>query len=183
MLGKILGIGLVGLTQYAIWGTIAALITLPGVVGFIGMTGGLPPIPMETIAAFIVFFLLGYFLYASLYAALAAPFNTEQEAGQFVMVPGMMLVLASTTWFFAFNSPNGTLAQVLSFFPFTAPLLMFMRISVQPPPLWQIATSIAILLLTIWAVAWIAGRVYRVGILMYGKKPTLPEIVRWARSE
>ena len=182
MLGKILGIGLVGLTQYAIWGVLAALITLPGVVGLMGMTGGLPPIPLETIAAFVVFFLLGYFLYSSLYAALAAPFNSEQEAQQFSMIPGMMLILASTTWFFAFNSPNGTLAQVLSFFPFTAPLLMFMRISVQPPPLWQIGLSVAILLGTILLVAWLAGRIYRVGILMYGKKPTLPEIVRWARA-
>jgi ABC-2 type transport system permease protein len=180
MLGKILGVGCVGLTQYSIWGLIAVILTLPGVVGMMGMTEGLPPIPLMTVAAFVVFFLLGYFLYASLYAALAAPFNTEQEAQQFVMIPSMMLVLASTTWFFVFNSPNGRLAQVLSLFPFTAPLLMFMRISVQPPPLWQVALSISILLVSIWAMAWFAGRVYRVGILMYGKKPTLPEIVRWA---
>ena len=180
MLGKILGVGCVGLTQYSIWGLIAVILTLPGVVGIMGMTEGLPPIPLLTVAAFVVFFLLGYFLYASLYAALAAPFNTEQEAQQFVMIPSMMLVLASTTWFFVFNSPNGRLAQVLSLFPFTAPLLMFMRISVQPPPLWQVVLSISILLVSIWAMAWIAGRVYRVGILMYGKKPTLPEIFRWA---
>jgi ABC-2 type transport system permease protein len=183
MLGKIIGIGFVGLTQYAIWGLLAVILTLPGVVGLIGMTGGMPAIPLETIAAFVVFFLLGYFLYASLYAALAAPFNTEQEAGQFIMLPAMMLVFASTTWFFAFNSPNGPVAVTLSFFPFTAPLLMFMRISVQPPPFWQIGLSIAILLVSIVTMAWIAGRIYRVGILMYGKKPTLPEIIRWARSE
>jgi ABC-2 type transport system permease protein len=183
MFGKILGIGLVGLTQYLIWGSIAILLTLPGIVGMIGMSGGLPPIPLETIGAFILFFILGYFLYASVYAALAAPFNSEQEAQQFVMLPSMMLVLASTTWFFVYNSPNGVLAQTLSFFPFTAPLLMFMRISVQPPPLWQIGLCVAILLATIWAMAWFAGRVYRVGILMYGKKPTFPEILRWARSE
>src|SRR5205823_3412766 len=142
---KILGIGLVGLTQYTIWGTLAILLTLPGIVGAIGMTGGLPPIPLETIGAFVLFFILGYFLYASVYAALAAPFNTEQEAQQFVMLPSMMLVLASTTWFFVYNSPNGILAQVLSYFPFTAPLLMFMRISVQPPPLWQIGVSVTLL--------------------------------------
>lgn len=180
MLGKILGIGAVGLTQYSVWATLSLAIALPGVAAFAGMGEGLPHIPAATIGAFVLFFLLGYFLYASLYAALSAPFNTEQEAQQFVMIPGMMLVLTSTTWFFAFNQPNGTLATVLSFFPFTAPLMMFMRISVQTPPLWQIALSVSILLLTIWAVAWFAGRVYRVGILMYGKKPTLPEIFRWA---
>ncbi len=182
MLGKILGIGLVGLTQYAVWATLAIALALPGVAAVVGMGEGLPHIPVGTIGAFVLFFLLGYFLYASLYAALSAPFNTEQEAQQFVMIPGMMLILTSTTWFFAFNQPNGRLATVLSFFPFTAPLMMFMRISVQTPPLWQIATSVAILVATIFLVAWFAGRVYRVGILMYGKKPTLPEIFRWARQ-
>lgn len=183
MLGKIVGIGLVGLTQYAVWALFAFGLTLPGIVGMIGLSGGgLPSIPGATILAFVVFFLLGYFLYAGLYAALAAPFNTEQEAQQLVMIPGMMLILASTMWFFAFNTPDGTLARVLSLFPFTAPLLMFMRISVQPPPAWEIALSIGILLLTIWGVAWFAGRVYRVGILMYGKKPTFPEIIRWAKA-
>lgn len=180
MLGKIFGIGLVGLTQYAVWGLLAVGISLPAIAVMLGMTDGMPAIPLTTIAAFIVFFLLGYFLYSSLYAALAAPFNTEQEAQQFVILPTMALVLTSTTWFFAYNQPNGTLAQVLSLFPFTAPLMMFMRISVQMPPVWQIALSVGLLLATIWAMAWFAGRVYRVGILMYGKKPTLPEILRWA---
>jgi ABC-2 type transport system permease protein len=182
MLGKILGIGLVGLTQYAVWAGLAIALALPGVAAVAGMGEGLPHIPPATIGAFVLFFILGYFLYASLYAALSAPFNTEQEAQQFVMIPGMMLILTSTTWFFAFNQPNGRLATVLSFFPFTAPLMMFMRISVQTPPLWQIAVSVALLVATIFLVAWFAGRVYRVGILMYGKKPTLPEIFRWARQ-
>ena len=180
MLGKILGIGLVGLTQYAVWALLALAVALPGAAAVIGMGEGLPHIPVATIGAFVLFFLLGYFLYSSLYAALSAPFNTEQEAQQFVMIPGIILILTSTTWFFAFNQPNGMLATVLSFFPFTAPLMMFMRISVQTPPLWQIATSVALLVATIVAVAWFAGRIYRVGILMYGKKPTLPEIFRWA---
>ncbi len=182
MLGKILGIGLVGITQYAVWAGLALAIALPGVAAIAGMGEGLPHIPIATIGAFVLFFILGYFLYASLYAALSAPFNTEQEAQQFVMIPGMMLAFTTMTWFFVFNQPNGTLATVLSLFPFTAPLMMFMRISVQTPPLWQIATSVALLVTTIFLVAWFAGRVYRVGILMYGKKPTLPEIFRWARQ-
>ena len=183
MLGKIIGIGFVGLTQYAVWALFAFTLTFPGIVGLMGAAGGtIPSIPGATILAFVVFFLLGYFLYAGLYAALAAPFNTEAEAQQLVMIPSMMLILASTMWFFAFNTPDGTLARVLSLFPFTSPLLMFMRISVQPPPAWEIALSIGILLVSIWGVAWFAGRVYRVGILMYGKKPTLPEIIRWARA-
>jgi ABC-2 type transport system permease protein len=182
MLGKIVGIGCVGLTQYAVWAVLASLATVPAVGMAMGMEGGLPAISVSTLVAFVVFFLLGYFLYASLYAALAAPFNTEQEAQQFIMIPGMILVLTSTTWFFAFNSPNGALAQTLSFFPLSSPLMMFMRISVQPPPAWQIGLSIAILLGSIWGMAWLAGRIYRVGILMYGKKPTIPEIFRWVRQ-
>ena len=182
MLGKIIGIGFVGLTQYAIWGTLAVLASLPGVVAMMGMSEGLPPIPALTIGAFIVFFLLGYFLYAAIYAALAAPFNSEQEAQQLLMIPTMLLVLASTTWFFAFNQPNGLMAVVLSFFPLTSPLLMFMRISVQPPPFWQIGLSVAMLAASVWGMAWLAGRIYRIGILMYGKKPTIPEIFRWIRQ-
>lgn len=183
MLGKIVGIGLVGMTQYAVWALFAFAMTVPGIIGLMGLTdGAIPSIPVGTILGFVVFFLLGYFLYAGLYAALAAPFNSEQEAQQLVMIPGMMLILASMMWFFAFNSPDGTVARVFSLFPFTSPLLMFMRISVQPPPAWEIALSVALLLVTIWGVAWFAGRIYRVGILMYGKKPTFPEIIRWVRA-
>ncbi len=181
ILGKILGIGCAGLLQYAIWTTLAVLISAPGVVALMGVVDA-PRLPVSTLAAFVVFFVLGYFLYASLYAAFAAPFNTEAEAQQLIMIPMSFLILAATTWFFAFNSPDGALAFVLSLVPFTSPLIMFMRITVQMPPLWQIALSIAILVVSIWGVAWFAGRVYRVGILMYGKKPTLPEIIRWARQ-
>jgi len=180
MLGKIFGIGLAGLTQYLVWSLLALFVSAPGALALMGMTEELPRIPLLTIGTFVLFFLLGYFLYASLYAAIAAPFNTEQEAQQFLLIPMMILVLTSTTWFFAFNQPNGALAVVLSFIPFTSPLMMFMRVSVQPPPLWQIGVSAGILLATVWGMAWVAGRIYRVGILMYGKKPTLPEIVRWA---
>jgi len=181
MLGKILGIGLAGLTQYAVWTSLALVLSAPGAMALLGYVEA-PRIPLHVIGAFVLFFVLGYFLYASLYAAFAAPFNTEAEAQQFIMIPMAFLILAATTWFFAFNSPDGTLATVLSIVPFTAPLIMFMRITVQTPPLWQIALSLTLLLLTIWGVAWFAGRVYRVGILMYGKKPTLPEIFRWARQ-
>src|SRR5664279_809804 len=90
MLGKILGIGLVGLTQYGVWACLALSIALPGVAAVAGMGEGLPHIPATTIGAFVLFFLLGYFLYASVYAALSAPFNTEQEAQQFVILPCLL---------------------------------------------------------------------------------------------
>ena len=104
-----------GLTQYGVWAALALAIALPGVAAVVGMSEGIPHIADRHSRSDRPFFLLGYFLYASFYAALSAPFNTEQEAQQFVMIPGMMLILTSTTWFFAYNQPNGRLATVLSF--------------------------------------------------------------------
>ena len=130
---------------------------------------------------FMLFFLLGYFLYASIYTTIAAPFNTDQEAQQLAMIP-MMLILAGFLIYPAvMNNPSGTLAVFFSLFPFTASLVMFLRTAVSEPPAWQILLSVALLLGTTVVLAWFAGRIYRVGILMYGKKPTIPEILRWVR--
>jgi ABC-2 type transport system permease protein len=182
MLGKIVGIGLVGLTQYLIWALVAANLSLPAVAG-VFMARGMeaPAIPMSTILYFVLFFVCGYFLYASIYTAIGAPFNTDQEAQQLAMVPMMFIV---SVWAFfpaLMNNPNGGVALFVSFFPFTAPLAMFMRTAMSQPPGWQIALSVVILLASTVAIAWLAGRIYRVGILMYGKKPTIPEIFRWVR--
>ena len=186
--GKILGIGLVGLTQYAVWRE--RWRSSSHCLGAVGAHRHRPcwafrRSRFETIAAFVIFFLLGYFLYASVYAALAAPFNTEQEAQQFVMIPFDHAHLwPRWTWFLVlFKQPERRPWRIgLSLFPFTAPLIMFMRISVQPGlRSGRSRSSAALMVAAIWAMAWVAGRIYRVGILMYGKKPTLPEIIRWVR--
>ena len=97
------------------------------------------------------------------------------------MIPSMLIVSGMAVYPAVMNNPNGGVAVFASLFPFTAPLMMFLRTAVAEPPVWQIGLSILILLLSTAGLAWLAGRIYRVGILMYGKKPTIPEILRWVR--
>ena len=182
MLGKIVGIGLVGLTQYLIWSLVAMNLSLPGIASLMAMgDSGAPTIPLSMIGYFLLFFLLGYFLYASVYTAIGAPFNTDQEAQQLSMIPSMLIISGMAVYPSVMNSPNGPVAVFASLFPFTAPLIMYLRTAIAEPPVWQIGLCIVILILSTIGMAWIAGRIYRVGILMYGKKPTLPEILRWIR--
>ncbi len=182
MLGKIVGIGMVGLTQYFVWSLLAMNLSLPGIAGIMTTgEGGVPTIPLSMIGYFILFFLLGYFLYASIYTAIGAPFNSDQEAQQLAMIPMAFIV---GVWAFlgaVMNNPSGPVSVFASLFPLTAPLVMFLRTAISEPPGWQILAAIVILLLSTIGMAWVAGRVYRVGILMYGKKPTIPEILRWVR--
>ncbi len=182
MLGKIFGIGGVGLTQYLVWAGIAAGLSLPAVASaFAAGADVIPKVPASVLAFFVLFFLCGYFMYASMYTAIAAPFNTDQEAQQFAMIPMVMIISAVAIYPAVLNNPSGGLAVFFSLLPFTAPLMMFLRTSIAPVPLWQIALCLVLLIGTTAALAWFAGRIYRVGILMYGKKPTVPEIVRWVR--
>jgi ABC-2 type transport system permease protein len=182
MLGKIVGIGMVGLTQYLIWSVIAMNLSVP-VVASAMVSGdmGVPTIPLSMIVYFVVFFLFGYFLYASIYTAIGAPFNTDQEAQQLAMIPGIFMVGCWAFYPAVLNNPNGPLSVFVSLFPLTAPLIMFLRTAVAEPPFWQVLLSLGILALSTFGIAWAAGRIYRVGILMYGKKPTIPEILRWVR--
>ncbi len=182
MAGKIIGIGLVGLTQYFVWSLVAMNLSLPGIASLVsGGDLGVPRIPISMLGYFILFFILGYFLYASVYTMIAAPFNTDQEAQQLAMIPMIMIVGGIAVYPAVMNNPLGGAALFFSLFPFTASLIMFLRTAVSEPPAWQILLSIAIMLTTTAGLAWFAGRIYRVGILMYGKKPTIPEILRWAR--
>ncbi len=185
MLGKIIGIGLVGLTQYAIWCILAmnlALLSGSGLAIALGLgKATIPTIPMSTLAYFVLFFLLGYFFYASIYTAIGAPFNTDQEAQQLAMIPTMMIVSVWAFWGMIMNNPNSTFATVLSMIPPYTPMVMFFRVTLSPVPAWQVILASGIMVASIFAVAWFAGKIYRVGILMYGKKPTVPEIFRWLR--
>ena len=182
MVGKIIGIGLVGLTQYLVWSLVAMNLSLPAFAGMMS-TGdlGVPRVPVSMLGYFILFFILGYFLYASVYTMIAAPFNTDQEAQQLAMIPMIMIVGGIAVYPAVMNNPTGSVALFFSLFPFTASLIMFLRTAVSEPPVWQILLCVAILICTTAGLSWLAGRIYRVGILMYGKKPTIPEIIRWAR--
>jgi ABC-2 type transport system permease protein len=155
-------------------------LSLPAVAS---LAGGdfLPKVPISLLGYFILFFVFGYFMYASIYTAIAAPFNTDQEAQQLAMIPMTMIIASVAVYPAVMNNPNGGLALFFSLLPFTAPLMMFLRTALGQVPAWQIILSVSLLAATTIGLAWIAGRIYRVGILMYGKKPTIPEILRWAR--
>ena len=182
MLGKMIGIGLVGLTQYLVWSFVAMNLSLPGIATLVAAGDmGMPRIPASMLVYFIVFFILGYFVYAGIYTAIAAPFNTDQEAQQLSMIPIVLILSGMMIYPAVMNNPSSSTAVLFSLIPFTASMVMFLRTAVSEPPAWQIALSMAILLATTIGMAWFAGRVYRVGILMYGKKPTIPEILRWVR--
>src|SRR6516162_4396717 len=178
--GKIIGVGAVGLTQALIWLAIAAAFSVPGMMTARSMLANVH-IPAIGIVAFAVFFLLGYFLYSTMYAAMGAMVNSDQEAQQVqwpAMLPIIFSVVLATP---VLQHPNSPLAFWTSMVPFFAPILMFVRIMAETPPLWQIVLCIALLLLTAWGLLGLSSRIYRVGILMYGKRPTLPELRRWLR--
>ena len=179
--GKVLGVGAVGLSQVAIWLVMAALVSAPSVIAMAGMKQSGFHMDPKILPAFAVFFVGGYMLYSSLFAALGSMVNSEQEAQQWQMFVTLPIVVPMMMMWFVMRQPNAPLSVWMSMVPFFSPILMYMRIAVQTPPWWQIAASIAILAGSVAGVIWLCSRIYRVGILMYGKKPTLPEIVKWVR--
>ncbi len=184
MAGKLVGIGAVALTQLAIWLALAALATLPGVLGrFLTLPAGFDLRRLEPmlLGHFLVCFLLGFALYATFYAAIGAAFNSVQEAQQFAGFAAFLLVAPVLFFFSVLNDPDSRLSVASSLFPVFTPLLMLLRIAVKPPPAWQIALGYALTAAFTWLMVRLAARIYRVGILMVGKKPTLPELWRWVR--
>jgi ABC-2 type transport system permease protein len=178
--GKIFGVGAVGLTQIGVWMLAAGLLgSTPLATGLIG--GGHAPISPMQIFFFVAYFIFGFLLYSSIAAALGAMTNSEQELQQLNMFLVIPLAFCMLMLFVIVPAPNSTLAQIVSLIPFCSPLLMNFRISLTVVPAWQIGLSFVLMSLTILAILWVASRIYRVGILMYGKKPNLPEILRWLK--
>jgi ABC-2 type transport system permease protein len=181
MAGKLVGICLVALTQLGIWIAAAVVLTLPGLLGaLVTLPGGLNTSPAVIVHLFLLF-LIGFFLYSTLYAMIGASFNSVQEAQQFAGVVVLFIVPPLLFMLPIINDPDSTMAVGMSMFPFFTPLVMMLRIASKMPPAWQIAAAYLICLGTIAGMIWLCARIYRVGILMYGKKPTLQEIARWVR--
>jgi len=180
MAGKILGVGAVGLTQVVIWALTAGIFSSGALVASAGLIKGI--LSVKLLLYFGVFFLLGYVLYSTLCAAVGSMVNSEQEAQQMQFLVMMPMILSVIFIVNIFQHPSSPVAIFGSLFPFTAPLVMFSRIAMQPDtPWWQIALSISIMIVTIYGMVVLCGRIYRVGILMYGKKPNLPEIMKWIK--
>jgi len=178
--GKLAGVGGAGLTQFLVWSLSLFGVSL-AMAGPLAGTLPMPEITPVMLVSFVLFFLLGFFFYASLYASIGAAVNTVQEAQSLVFPVLLPIIVGMVSFPAVLEAPDGALAFTLSMIPGISPLIMFLRIVVQTPPGWQITLSIALLALAIVGVLWVAARVYRVGILMYGKKPTFPELMRWVR--
>jgi ABC-2 type transport system permease protein len=184
MAGKLLGICAAALTQLAIWIVSAMLISAPGLLaGIASLPAGvhLPEVSPAIVGHFFALFLLGFLLYASFYALIGAAFNNAQEAQQLATFGVIFIVVPWMVFMPVLNDPDSTMAVVFSIIPMFAPMIMMLRIAIKMPPAWQLALAYGLLLLADLAMVWVCARVYRVGILMYGKKPTLKEIWRWAR--
>ena len=189
MLGKIVGIALVGLTQLAVWVLmLTAILTAAGqMFGTSGtgeatmMLSALMNLPFfEITLLFILFFIGGYLLYASLFAAIGASINAQEDAQQFMTPMIVIMVFAMYAGLYSAENTNGPLAFWSSMFPLTSPIVMMVRIP-HGVPLWQELLSLGLLFGTCLACVWISGKIYRIGILLYGKKPNLKEMVKWIR--
>ena len=187
MMGKILGIGAVGLTQVAIW---ALLIGIAAVFGLSGAAPALAelgidisgvPVPWDLLLWSMIYFVTGYLLYSGVFASAGAMVTSEQDVQQ-VLIPALMpIILPILVMPAAMQTPDSTWVVIMSLIPFFSPILMPMRIATSHVPLWQSAVAVVLLLVTTVALARAAGRIYRVGILMRGQRPNLPELVRWIR--
>jgi ABC-2 type transport system permease protein len=183
--GKILGVAGVAFTQFLIWTASLALLGSYGAamaaMGGAGSVLSALHVPGSLLLCATVYFFGGYFLYSAMFAAVGAACSNEQDAAQLQWIAMAPLVFTMVIYSLVLNDPASRASIVLSEIPFFAPVLMPLRVSLQTPPAWQLALSISLLFLSIGVVIYGSAKIYRVGILMYGKRPTLPELVRWMR--
>ncbi len=187
MMGKIIGIGAVGLTQFAIWILLIFGISqvfpmlAPDTTILSGIMQGLSSLPVgRIILYFLVYFVGGYLTYASLFAAVGSVVSEDQQEAQQLMFPILMpIILGFVIMSKAVNDPNSSLAVFGSLFPLTSPIVMMGRITYSIP-VWQVATSMLLLVACFLLLTWLTGKIYRTGILMYGKKPSWKEMMKWA---
>jgi ABC-2 type transport system permease protein len=184
MIGKLVGVSLVAFTQYAVWTLLVMMLTVLGssALSTLGPEFSLPRIPASFVIYFLLFFLVGYYVYATVYALIGAISTSQEEAQSFALPATAPLIIAFSIMVPVIRNPNSSFSFWASMFPFFSPITMPVRIITQTPPLWQIALSLFIGVLTIVVLIWIAARVYRIGMLMYGKRVSIPEILRWVRQ-
>ncbi len=184
MMGKLVGVGLAGLTQLSIWVMSAAAVVsvLAMQIDTAQLLASVPDITPLMIVYFLIFFLLGYFVYASIFALIGSMVTTVQEGGQFAFPPIMIMLISFYFSFAVIRDPNSSISFWVSIAPFFAPITMPVRILAETPPFWQIALSMFVNFAAITCLVWLASRVYRVGMLMYGKRASIPEVWKWIRQ-
>jgi ABC-2 type transport system permease protein len=181
MAGKIIGVGSVGLTQVGIWLAVGLLLSGSTIAANLGGQTVHVALNGTQVVFFFVYFILGYLFYSSIAAALGAMTNSEQELQQLNMFLVLPLAVCFITLESVLTSPDGTLARTLALIPPFTPLLMYLRVSLGHPRPWEVVFSIVFTSASIYAIIWVTSRIYRVGVLMYGKRPNLPEILRWLK--
>ncbi|KAF2079219.1 ABC transporter permease [Flavobacterium sharifuzzamanii] len=208
MIGKIVGTSLAGILQFVIWAIIGLSLMFAASAFFgvnVGPTARISPEMMQAaqhelsgsaqmyiaelwnlpiasiLIGFVIYFIGGYFLYSSFYAAIGAAVDNQTDSQQFLLPILMPLILSVYIGFFTVvNDPHGSVAVIFSMIPLTSPIVMLMRIPFGVP-WWQIAISVSLLFATFFLVVWFAAKIYRIGILMYGKKPTWKELYKWLK--
>ena len=182
MMGKLFGIGLVGLIQYSIWIGMS-LLALWGASSFLPQVMQNISISFVVFPYFLLFFIIGYFEFSALYAAAGAMCSNQEDAQSLAAPITILIIMPFMLSFMIIGQPTSTLSQFFSMVPFFTPMLMFMRIVLATPPAIEIIVSVVINIVTIVVLIWLAAKIYRTGILIYGKRPTLPEIIRWVRHK
>ena len=186
--GKVLGVGAVGLTQQLIWVLSGVLLVrfqqpIMSAMGLGGAPMVVPSVSISTAVVFLVFFVLGFTFFTAMFAAAGSMVSSTQDAQQ-VATPLTLLIIPSILLLTpVMLEPNGALSRIVTLIPFTSPILMPVRMSLTNVPWFEVLGSIAILVATCFAAIWVAARIYRVGVLMYGKKPSMGELARWIRAK
>jgi ABC-2 type transport system permease protein len=182
MLGKLLGVGAVGLTQMAIWIVFILILSASSLWMTLGLGGlaayGVTPLQL---IFFVLYFILGFFFYSALSAGLGATVSQESEVQQFSMIIVLPQVIGLALIVYILSNPGAWPVVLLSLIPPCTPIVMCLRMAAMAVPAWQLALSLVLMVLSIYGMVWVATRIYRVGILMYGKRPTLPEMLRWLK--
>jgi len=173
MSGKILGLGLLGLTQLVLYLIVGIMIS---------NFKSLELFSSINVILFLVYFVLGYLLYAAIFAAIGSLFDNEQDAQQAVSIFSLISVVPIFLASYVIANPQSLTTIILSFIPIITPYFMILRIGVIMPPLWEILMSLVVLAVSVWAAMLAAGKIFKVAILIYGKRPTFPEIWQWVRA-
>jgi len=193
LMGKVIGVAGAGLLQLAIWGGASFYVTSAiasrnaGGLEQVAVDGtrqsmSLPAVSVDLVVVVLIFFLLGFLLYSALYAAVGAMCSSQQETQQAAQPVTILLALGFIAMFTLINDPSSSMAKILSFIPFFSPLVIPVRYALSPLPMAEVAGAVAATLLGVIVIVWMAGRIYRVGILSYGKKPSFRELWAWVRT-
>ena len=185
MAGKILGIGTAGLTQAGLWvasGLVVLLFrnVLGDAVGGIGID--VASVPLPTLLSFLLFFILGYVLYAAMYAALGSLVSKTEDVNSVTAPLTIINVAVYLVSIYALSDPEATFVKILSFVPFFTPMLMFIRVALGTVSIWEFVLGVVLVLAMSYLLTWFAAKIYRVGVLLYGKRPSVREIVRLMRT-